>query len=132
MSGPILNRLGCAGLWGAQCAAGRSFLFWKCLCRLSGLCWTMATVEDFLKAPSEELLDCFSREQLLRVADHFGLEISDMRVKESMKSIIKANLFDSGVVKKGEHAVQVTVPRVEVAGALGSSDLVLTFEQRRE
>jgi len=56
----------------------------------------MASVEEFIKAPSEVLLDDLSREQLIRVAEHFDLDVGDKRMKENIKNIIRANLADRG------------------------------------
>ncbi|KAG7471700.1 hypothetical protein JOB18_048960, partial [Solea senegalensis] len=86
----------------------------------------MASVDEFLKAPSEELLDHCSREQLLRIAEHFQLEVGDKRMKENIKNIVKANLVDFGIFKAETH---VDVP---VARSSGCNDGGLTFEQRKE
>eukprot|EP00064_Thunnus_orientalis_P026426 superscaffoldBa00016751_g26939 len=59
----------------------------------------MASVEDFLRAPSEELLERCSREQLLKIAEHFKLEVGDKRMKENIKAIVKAYLTELGVVR---------------------------------
>lgn len=86
----------------------------------------MASVEVFLKEPSEGLLEDLSSEQLIRVAEHFGLDVGDKRMRENMKNILKANLFDEGCFK------------APAAGPVGSSvvsdrdDVTLTFEQRKE
>jgi len=61
------------------------------LCVIVGMA-SMASVEDFLSPPSEEGLERCTRDQLLRIADHFDLEVSDRRSKDSIKAIIKANL----------------------------------------
>lgn len=42
----------------------------------------MASVEEFLKEPSEELLEVFSHEQLVCVAERFDLEVGDKRMKD--------------------------------------------------
>ena len=41
----------------------------------------MASVEEFLGEPSEVLLDGFSREQLVHIAEHFDLDVGDKRMK---------------------------------------------------
>lgn len=56
----------------------------------------MASVEAFLKEPTEELLEGFSRDQVICVAEHFDLDVGDKRMKENMKSIIRANRIDQG------------------------------------
>lgn len=63
----------------------------------------MACVKDFLKAPAEEVLDCFTKEQLMKVADHFEMDVGDRRIKDNIKAILKANLFEDGVFKGKGH-----------------------------
>ena len=55
------------------------------------------------------------------------MEVIDRRSKDSIKSIIKANLSESGDVKPGK--LQAAGP---VSEAVVSSDASLTFEQTRE
>lgn len=67
-------------------------------CRISSVFWAgklccvyvMASLEDFLRAPSEELLERCSREQLLKIAKHFKLEVRDKRLKENIKAFVKS------------------------------------------
>lgn len=83
----------------------------------------MASVEEFLKEPSEEPLEGFSREQLVYVAEYFNLDVGDKRMKENMKNIIKTNLFDQGCFKTGS---------VGDSDVCVRDDVTLTFEQRKE
>ncbi len=48
----------------------------------SSVC-AMAEVAQFLKALSEECLDRCTKEQLLKIADHYEVEISEKRLKDS-------------------------------------------------
>nr|XP_046229617.1 uncharacterized protein LOC124050808 isoform X1 [Scatophagus argus] len=89
----------------------------------------MASVEEFLRAPSEELLESCSREQLVRIADYFSLDVGDKRMKDNIKSIIKANLVDRGMLGSKKQAVDLEVGQVDMSGCGEAS---LTFEQRRE
>ena len=50
----------------------------------------MGNVEDLLRAPSEEQLEVFSREQLIYVAEHFHLDVGDKRMKENIRGIVRA------------------------------------------
>ncbi len=59
----------------------------------------MDSAENFLRAPSEELLEHCSLEQLLKFTEHFKLDIGNKRLKENLKSIVKANLTDLGFVR---------------------------------
>lgn len=89
----------------------------------------MAEVSDFVKAPSEEFLDRCTKEQLLRIADHFEIEVCDKRLKDTIKSILKVNLSEMGVLAVGQ---QPDCP-TNAAGLSRSSSVVnLTFEQQKE
>lgn len=86
----------------------------------------MASVEDFVKAPSEKLLDRCSREQLVKIAEHFKMDVGDKRAKENMKQILKTNLLDAGVLQPKVQAVEVQLDSGEAA----PTSSVLTFAQR--
>ncbi len=93
----------------------------------SRLC-TMAEVAEFVKAPSEEFLDRCTKEQLLKIADYYEVEISDKRLKDTVKGILKANLSEMGVLT-------VTVQLPGLSGGLAPSLVAtnnLTFEQQKE
>ncbi|KAF3843698.1 hypothetical protein F7725_002547 [Dissostichus mawsoni] len=83
----------------------------------------MGSVEDFLRAPSEELLEGFSREKLICVAD-----ISTWIMKENIRGIVKANLFELGAFKGGKYTFGPSRDGVDMSGCC---DAGLTFEQRR-
>lgn len=88
----------------------------------------MASVEDFLRAPSEELLERCSRQQLVKIADHFEIDGSDKRMKENIKAIVRANLLDTGVIRPVFNVVGYGLDVLEWPSA---SEAGLTFEQRR-
>ena len=83
----------------------------------------MADVEDFVAAPSEQALDSFTKDQLLRVAEHYNIDVPDKRLKERVKSILKANLVDMRVLE------ETLISEEEVANESASQ---LTFGQRVE
>ena len=56
-------------------------------------------VEDF--TPSEELLEQCTKEQLMKIPQHYSMEADPKRTKENLKSIIKANLQESDVLMDG-------------------------------
>ncbi|XP_034567353.1 uncharacterized protein LOC117832370 [Notolabrus celidotus] len=89
----------------------------------------MASVEEFIRAPSEELLDGCSREQLIRIAEHYSVEVGDKRMKENIKGILKVNLSDQGVFGLCRYAVG---PVLEDVKESSDSETGLSFEQRRE
>lgn len=78
-------------------------------------------VEDFIQSPSEEVLEQCNKEQLTKIAQHYSIEVEPKRTKENLKSIIKANLQESGVLMdgKGESGVSISMTG-------------LTFEQQKE
>ena len=51
-------------------------------------------------------LDGSTKEQLLKFADHYKVEISDKRLKDTVKSILKANLYEMEILpgKNGDVA----------------------------
>lgn len=86
---------------------------------------TMADiVEDFVQSPSEELLEQCTKEQLVKIAQHYSIEVEPKRTKENLKSIIKANLQEFGVLGDTEVKTSLGKTRGSVAG--------LTFEQQKE
>lgn len=54
----------------------------------------MAGVVGFLKAHQRKF---WSWEQLANITECFGLVLKDKRTKESIKSILKANLFEDSL-----------------------------------
>lgn len=61
----------------------------------------MATLDDFIVAPSEEGLEQFTKDQLLKLASHYGIEIpsSDKSVKKNVKETLKSHLLEQGILK---------------------------------
>lgn len=45
----------------------------------------MATLDDFISAPSEELLENFTHDQLLKLASYYDIEIA--RTEKHLKEI---------------------------------------------
>ncbi|TKS65190.1 Retrovirus-related Pol polyprotein [Collichthys lucidus] len=77
-------------------------------------------VEEFVQHPSGELLEQCTKEQLIKIAQHFSVEVDPKRTKGNLKSIIKANLQECGVLMdEGGKIVSI-------------SGNVLTFEQQKE
>ena len=84
----------------------------------------MADVEAFIKAPSQESLGTFSKEQLLLIAEHFSVSIvGDRRVKENIKDSIVSTLRETGVFATKEEGVLLK-PLFQASA--------LSFEQQRE
>lgn len=92
----------------------------------------MTTLEEFLRAPSEELLERCWREQLVKIAEHFKMDVGDRWLKENVKNILKENLLEAVVLQlklgdsgAGLHMADVSVSEVELS-------IGLTFQQRKE
>lgn len=60
----------------------------------------MAGINKFLKSPLLELLDGYTKEQLLKIAEVFEIQICDKRLKESVKRVLKANLNERNVLEE--------------------------------
>lgn len=83
---------------------------------------TMATIEDFVQAPSESGLAEFTKEQLLEIARHYGIKISSSsaRLKDSLVAALFDGLVDKGVIPKKDEDWS------------GASVSEMTFEQRKQ
>lgn len=83
-----------------------------------------------MRAPSAEFVEQCTKEQLLKLAEHYNVYVSDKRLKENVKAFVMANLYDLGVLKS------MTVPLDErtAAVSVGAQDAGsnLTFEQQNE
>ncbi|XP_043964972.1 uncharacterized protein LOC122826755 [Gambusia affinis] len=55
------------------------------------------SVEDFIKSPSVEFLEQCSREQLVKIAEHYNVCVGDKRLKENVKAILRENLIEMGI-----------------------------------
>lgn len=95
---------------------------------MSGIEGAMASVEDYLRAPSEELLERCSREQLVKTTEYYELDVGDKIMKENIRVIVKANLFETGAKR---HKLLVAGAGLDVSD-VPSNEAELTFEQRRE
>ena len=87
----------------------------------------MESVEEFLREPSEKLLEGFSREQLICVVEHFHLDVGDKRMKENIRGIVKANLIDLGAFRRRKYTVDPRRDSVDMSGCGDAG-----FEQRKE
>ncbi|XP_060777490.1 uncharacterized protein LOC132886624 isoform X1 [Neoarius graeffei] len=86
----------------------------------------MQTVEvkDFIASPSEEILDQCTKDQLLKLAEHYQVEVNGQFAKDKVKAIVKSNLVATGVLIERE-PVSITSP-------LAISMEGLSFDQRKE
>ncbi|KAG7500990.1 hypothetical protein JOB18_036574 [Solea senegalensis] len=84
----------------------------------------MEAIDDFISAPSEELLCQLTKEQLLSLASHYDIEIAsgDKRLKDNLREALKASLAEGGVLKPSAlpaYQHQLDLPQM--------SDAVLEF-----
>ena len=95
-------------------------------------------MDDVVQSPSVELLNQCTKDQLLNVADRFGLKIeaSDRRLKETLLEVLKRELCGIAVSteerdKKEEASLS---PAVGAAMAVPSPAAMsgLTFDQQKE
>ncbi|XP_055721489.1 uncharacterized protein LOC129813225 [Salvelinus fontinalis] len=91
-------------------------------------------VDEFIRFPSEELLELGTKEQLLKIAEYYKVEISDKRLKNSIRLILKANLMESGVleVTTGPASAEESSPRNVTMAIPSVSPSSLLFEQQKE
>ncbi|CAL8321755.1 unnamed protein product [Arctogadus glacialis] len=87
----------------------------------------MSIVDAFCKAPSEELLQC-TREQLVKIVEHFDISVGVKQLKDNVKSLLKSNLWEMTVLKS---SVMPPVPICQT-GFVSQEKLFLTFEQLKE
>lgn len=87
----------------------------------------MSEIKDFIDAPSQELLDSFTKEQLLIVAEHFSVVVvRDKRLKENIKvAKKKKKLVEEGLMPGDKN--ECPSPAASQFQSQG-----LTFEQQKE
>ncbi len=85
-------------------------------------------VEEFISAPSQELLNDLTKDQLVELPGHYkiNLVIQDKRLKDNIKSLVKMELIERGVLdsqsSEGESQFVNTT----------STMSQLTFEQQKQ
>ncbi|KAG1932777.1 hypothetical protein F2P79_020923 [Pimephales promelas] len=87
----------------------------------------MAGCETFVVAPSEEALEKCTKEQLLKIAEHYSIVVAgDKRIKENIKMTVKAELIERGIITEEieDPSPIPTIKPIQVQG--------LTFEQQKE
>lgn len=78
----------------------------------------MSSVEDFLQNPSDGLLDVCTKDELIKLAEHFEIEIPGQARKDHILCVVKENLVQSGVLSESSKGTdfrnvtpQVTFPK---------------------
>lgn len=83
----------------------------------------MSAVEEFIASQSEEVLDLCTKEQLLKIAEHYDIDFSNNMLKERQKAIVRSSLIEKGVLAENQ---SISLP----LRSMSTSNL--TFEQQRE
>ena len=87
----------------------------------------MSQVEAFIADPSQESLDKCTKEQLLKVAAHYSVEVEgDKRLIENDKAAIKDKLIEDGIMSEAKVNFSPNPPAVSFLTHW------LTFEQQRD
>ena len=86
----------------------------------------MAECEAFMAAPSEEALDKCTKEQLLKLSDHYSVAVIGRRRKDDIKIALRSKLVELGVLTSGP------VPASPPTVGMSFQTQGLTFEQQKE
>ena len=89
-------------------------------------------VEAFVQAPSEALLDGSTRDQLVKIAAHYKVDVGDKRVKETVKANLKLKLSKMNVLSAGEAASVSAGNESATPPLVVGLDAGLSFEQQKE
>ena len=87
----------------------------------------------FVESPSEKFLDQCTRDQLVKIAEYYEVDVGDKRLKETVRANLKVNLTKMNVLGTVEAAAasggteDLSPPVIVGPGAAG-----LTFEQQKE
>ena len=84
-------------------------------------------VKTFLEGPSEQLLDKCSRDQLLKLVDHYKIDLGDRRVKETVRANLKLHLFKIRILSTVKQMAAVSDESFSPIAGPG-----LSFEQQKE
>lgn len=94
----------------------------------------MDSVQTFLASPSEELLDCLTKENVRKVAEHFNIDLSVSKTckVQDLRDYVKVKLEEKKVLcsVKGDDPITPVAP-VTAPVTPQPSDR-LTFEQHKE
>ncbi len=81
-------------------------------------------VETFIQNPSEAILEQCTKEQLLKISEHYEVDIPDRKLKETVKTCLKCCLIEAGILSL--QPASASVASIEVTSG------TLTFEQQKE
>lgn len=98
----------------------------------------MASVEEFVQSPTETLLKCYKKEQLLEVARYYQLEVPEKVRKDVLLNMLKTALRDKKILPVlAESETVITSGDLPsraklVSPLLSSFGDGLTFEEQKE
>lgn len=97
---------------------GYTFPVIKCIWKITS--W----VEDFLQSPSDQLFEQCTKDQLLKIAHHYEIEVPDTKLKEVVENALKNKLVEDEILVIEVRRQPLSSPSV--------NPVALTFEQQRE
>lgn len=78
------------------------------------------------------MLEQCNKEQLIKIAQHYSIEVEQKRTKENLKNIIKANLQESGVLMDGKDENGVSTSMTGLTVELLRELLLLKLDHEKE
>lgn len=85
----------------------------------------MSLVEEFVDAPSVELLEQCTKDQLIKLAEYFKIELTEKRLKENIKFVLKRKMVEVGILAADDLVKpSVSYPLETPTG--------LTFEEQKQ
>lgn len=91
----------------------------------------MASLSAFFGAPSVAFMDGCKKEQLVKIAEHYGIVVSGSTRKDDIKNVILASLFERGVLQKSELGAEEPLSVPVLAPAVVQMP-GLSLEQQKE
>lgn len=88
----------------------------------------------FYDAPGAVFLDSCKKDQLVQIAEHYGIALQEGMLKDELKMFVLLTLFEKGVLQKepaAEPAAAAAVRSESASVSVGQVG-VLSFEQQRE
>lgn len=85
----------------------------------------MSLVEEFIKAPSVELLEQCTKDQLVKLAEHFEVEFTDKCLKKNIKVELKKKMVEEGILSIDDMVKPNLICPLETPTGL-------TFEQQKQ
>lgn len=73
--------------WVGRVGSGKALIF---TAPQGSRCPGMATVTGFVQFPSDELLNSCTKEQLLKIVEHYDDDIGEKQLKEEIKGSLSA------------------------------------------